>query len=51
MGRSQRKIKEREAMLLEEMSERVDIERHTEKGREEGRHLEGSGHTCHIPFI
>lgn len=40
-----------EAMLLEEMSERVDRKTEKESDGEEGRHLEGSGHTCHFPFI
>lgn len=48
--------KKREAALLEEMrvseSVRVDREMHGEReSKEESRHLEGSGHTCHIPFI
>lgn len=59
MGRSQRKRwnserqkKEGEAMLLEEMRERErDRDTWRERESEEGRHLEGSGHTCHIPFI
>lgn len=54
MKKGKERKREREAMLLEELRERVDREIHRErkkKEREERRHLEGSGHTCHIPFI
>lgn len=44
---------ERGDVIRRNQRERVDREIRGEREREseEGRHLEGSGHTCHIPFI